>query len=178
VVYGFQVTSGRGKAVGEFDIKMGYIPGAIGRVAELHGLYYSEHWTFGLFFEAKVAIELSEFLKRYDADRDGFWTVSLDGCVEGAIAIDGIHADRDGAHLRWFIMSDKLRGKGTGTQMIDQAIGFCRQKSYKKTYLWTFEGLEPARHLYEKKGFRLVEQQRGEQWGTKVHEQRYELLLD
>jgi GNAT superfamily N-acetyltransferase len=168
----------RGKAVDEVNIEMGYIPGAIGRVAEFHGKYYNENWTFGLFFEAKVAIELSEFLKRYDMNRDGFWTVRVDGRVEGAIAIDGIHSDRDGAHLRWFITSDRLRGQGAGTQLINKAIGFCRQKSYKKITLWTFEGLEPARHLYEKSGFRLVKQQRGEQWGTEVNEQQYELLLE
>jgi len=99
------------------------------------------------------------------------------GRVEGAIAIDSIYADHDGAHLRWFIISDSLRGRGAGTQLINHAIDFCRQKQYKKIFLWTFEGLEPARHLYEKTGFRLVKQQRGEQWGTEVHEQRYELRL-
>lgn len=161
----------------EIKIEKGYIPGAIGRVAELHGKYYHKNWNFGLFFEAKVARELSEFLKRYDEHRDGFWTVNAGDRVEGAIAIDGIHADRDGAHLRWFIMSDKLRGKGAGTQIIHKAIGFCRQNSYKRIYLWTFEGLEPARHLYEKSGFKLVKQQRGDRWGTEVIEQQYELML-
>ena len=162
----------------DFNIKMGYIPGAIGRVAELHGTYYHKNWTFGLFFEAKVAMELSEFLKRYDEDRDGFWTISVHGRVEGAIAIDGIQADRDGAHLRWFIMSDSLRGEGAGKQLIKHAVDFCRKKNYQKIYLWTFEGLEPARHLYEKTGFKLIKQQKGEQWGTVVNEQRYELVLE
>jgi hypothetical protein len=32
-----------------------------------------------------------------------------------------------------------------------------------------------ARHLYEKTGFRLVEQRRGSQWGVEVNEQRFEL---
>jgi len=56
------------------EIVKGYIPGSIGRVAELHGTYYHEHWDFSLFFEAKVATELSEFLGRYDEKRDAFWT--------------------------------------------------------------------------------------------------------
>jgi len=30
----------------------GYVPGAIGRIVELHAAYYSKHWQFGLFFEA------------------------------------------------------------------------------------------------------------------------------
>jgi hypothetical protein len=41
----------------------------------------------------------------------------------------------------------------------------------------TFEGLDAARHLYEKNGFRLAEQQRGIQWGREVNEQRFVLPL-
>ena len=153
----------------------GYTPGSIGRVSELHGIYYSRNWNFGLFFEAKVASELSESLKRYDETRDGFWILLNKGRVEGSIAIDGIHAKQEGAHLRWFIISDQMKGKGAGNQLIDKAMGFCREKNYTKVYLWTFEGLHSARHLYEKKGFRLTAQHEGAQWGTKVNEQRFEL---
>ena len=161
----------------EIKIVKGYVPGAIGRVAELHGRYYHAHWGFGIFFEAKVAVELSEFLKRYDEARDGFWTVSVDGRIEGAIAIDGTHSQDEGAHLRWFIMSDALRGKGAGTRLIERAISFCRRKGYNKVYLWTFEGLDAARHLYGKAGFSLAEEHRGKQWGTEVNEQRFECAL-
>jgi GNAT superfamily N-acetyltransferase len=161
----------------EIKIAKGYVPGSLGRVAELHGTYYHHHWGFGLFFEAKVANELSEFLKRYDESRDGFWTVLADGRVEGSITIDGIHAESKGAHLRWFILSDALRGKGTGSRLINTAISFCRNRGYGKIYLWTFEGLDAARHLYEKKGFRLVEEHRGAQWGIEVNEQRFECCL-
>ena len=160
------------------EILRGYIPGAIGRVAELHGTYYHDSWRFGLFFEAKVATELSEFLSRYDEKRDGFWTVSLEGRVEGAIAIDGINAEDHGAHLRWFIMSEALRGKGFGNRLINLAIKFCRSTGYKRVYLSTFEGLETSRHLYEKTGFTPVEQHKGTQWGTEVNEQRLELRLE
>jgi GNAT superfamily N-acetyltransferase len=159
------------------EIVKDYVPGSIGRVAELHGLYYQKHWEFGLFFEAKVAAELSEFLRRYDGRRDGFWTASLDGRVEGSITIDGLHAEDEGAHLRWFIVSDALRGSGIGHRLINSAIDFCRKCGYPRVYLWTFEGLIPARHLYEKSGFNLVEQHRGAQWGREVNEQRFLLRV-
>ncbi|MEM8642994.1 MAG: GNAT family N-acetyltransferase [Cyanobacteria bacterium P01_G01_bin.54] len=159
------------------EIKTGYIPGSMGRVAELHGTYYHQHWGFGLFFEAKVATGLCEFLIRYDENRDGFWTVSVAGRVEGAIAIDGIEAESKGAYLRYFILSDVLRGKGIGKQLINLAIDFCRSRQYTRVYLWTFEGLNTARYLYEKMGFVLVEQGQGNQWGKPVNEQRFELNL-
>ncbi len=162
----------------DVEIARGYIPGSIGRVAELHGTYYHEHWGFGLPFEAKVATELAEFLGRYDEARDGFWTASLAGRLEGSIAIDGIHVESDGAHLRWFIVSDALRGRGIGNRLIDTAVEFCRSRGCGRVYLWTFQGLDAARHLYEKAGFRLVTQYRGMQWHTEVDEQRFELRLE
>ena len=51
---------------------------------------------------------------------------------------------------------------------------FCQSRRYQHVYLWTFEGLHAARHLYDKAGFRLVRQQRGTQWGREVTEQRFE----
>ena len=155
----------------------GYVPGAIGRVAELHATYYSTVWNFGLYFEAKVATELSEFLRRFDLGRDGFWTANRSGRVEGSIAIDGARAKTEGAHLRWFILSDALRGLGVGNRLMQEAVGFCREREYSRVFLWTFQGLDSARHLYEKFGFRLADEIEGEQWGKRVLEQRYVLDL-
>jgi hypothetical protein len=56
----------------DVEIQKGYIPGAIGRVVELHGTYYARQWGFGLFFEALVATGLANFLSRYDESHDGF----------------------------------------------------------------------------------------------------------
>jgi GNAT superfamily N-acetyltransferase len=161
----------------EIDIRRGHIPGAIGRVVELHGSYYGTHWGFGLFFEAKVASELAGFLGRYEENRDGFWSALRGTRVDGAIAIDGRDAEGEGAHLRWFIVADDLRGMGVGTRLIHAAINFCRRKGYGRVTLATFEGLDAARHLYEKVGFQLVAQHRGAQWGTEVNEQRFLLKL-
>jgi len=155
----------------------GYVPGAIGRVAELHAAYYAKAWDFGLYFEAKVATELSQFLQRLDPARDGFWTAIRSGRVEGAIAIDGDGGETQGAHLRWFILSEALRAQGVGNRLMHEAVDFCRQRHYARVFLWTFRGLEPARHLYEKFGFRLAEQIEGEQWGKRLLEQRYVLDL-
>src|SRR6202162_2266129 len=57
------------------QIHSGYIPGAIGSVVELHATYYAQQWSFGLFFEAKVAMNLASFRNRFDEKHDGFWIV-------------------------------------------------------------------------------------------------------
>jgi GNAT superfamily N-acetyltransferase len=102
-----------------------YTPGCIGRIAELHAAYYARHAGFGLAFEAKVARELAGFRERLDGTRDGLWLVTQDGRVEGSIAIDGLRgADAAGAHLRWFIVSDALRGQGAGRALLQRATDF------------------------------------------------------
>jgi GNAT superfamily N-acetyltransferase len=156
-------------------IHKGYLPGAIGRIVDLHATYYRREVDFGLTFESRVARELCEFCERYSEDRDGLWLALKQGSIEGSIAIDGSRAEECGAHLRWFICSDDARGSGIGTALLTSAIAFCRSKRYELVSLWTFEGLAAARHLYEKFGFRLVHQQRGTQWGSEVNEQRFEL---
>lgn len=158
-------------------IHQGYRPGAIGRIVELHASYYDRTAGFGLPFEARVARELSDFCGRYVEDRDGLWLFLRDGIIEGSIAIDGARAAEDGAHLRWFICSDHVRGTGIGSALLATAVTFCRKRGYGRVWLWTFAGLDAARHLYEKSGFRLVHEQRGMQWGTEVDEQRFVLQL-
>lgn len=158
----------------EFELTTGYSPGAIGRITELHALYYSENWGFGKYFETKVATELSHFISTYNEAKDCIFLLYKDGKIEGSISIDGTSENTNIAHLRWFIMSDKLKGKGAGNHLMRKAMRFCKNSGYKSVYLWTFEGLGSARHLYEKYGFRLTEESSGEQWGSKVTEQRFD----
>jgi GNAT superfamily N-acetyltransferase len=157
------------------NLHLGYLPGWIGRVAELHASYYAREAGFGAPFEAKVATEMSEFCLRYAEESDGLWLALDGGVIHGSVAIDGSHSDESGAHLRWFITSDVSRGKGVGSQLLGAAMAFCRAKAYPKVYLWTFDGLHAARHLYEKHGFTLSRTQRGSQWGKEVDEQLFTL---
>jgi N-acetylglutamate synthase-like GNAT family acetyltransferase len=152
----------------------GYIPGIIGRVAQLHASYYSENWGFGKYFEAKVASELSDFISSYNQTKDYIFSLSINGEVEGSISIDGTSENNNVAHLRWFIVSDKLRGEGAGNILLEQAMKFCKESGYSSVYLWTFKGLHSAKHLYEKYGFSLTEERTGEQWGSTVTEQRFD----
>ena len=159
------------------QIHTGYLPGIIGRVAEMHGTYYAAHWNFGSYFESKVATGLSEFFSRYDPKQDATWSVVSDDRIEGSLTIDGIHANEEGAHLRWFIMSDHLRGQGLGNALMQNALEFCKAHNYPSIYLWTFAGLHAARKLYDKAGFALVYESIGNQWGTEVTEQKLVLEL-
>jgi GNAT superfamily N-acetyltransferase len=150
----------------------GWLPGAVGAIAAMHATYYSREHGFGVRFEAKVAAECAAFCARLDPARDGLWLLVDGGRIAGSIVIDG--SDVQGAHLRWFIVGDELRGRGFGARLLEAALGFCRRAGHRSIHLTTFAGLDAARALYERSGFRLVHEADSETWGTRVREQRFE----
>lgn len=151
----------------------GYRTGCIGRIAQLHADHYAASNGFGVEFEVRVARELADFFTAYQPRRDGLWLAIDDDNIEGSIAIDSTRATDEGAHLRWFITSNALRGEGMGRQLISKAVAFVDTARYRRTYLWTFDGLLAARHLYESYGFHLVHESTGTRWGTSVLEQKF-----
>jgi DNA-binding MarR family transcriptional regulator/GNAT superfamily N-acetyltransferase len=163
------------------EIVTGYRPGVIGRAVEMHARFYAGSAGFGSFFEAKVAAGLAEFASRLDNPKNGLWTAIQSDRVVGVIAIDGEDLQPAGsndvtappAHLRWFIVEDGLRGAGLGRRLLTQAIAFCDRHRFATTQLWTFQGLDAARRLYETAGFILAEQWPGSQWGKTIIEQRF-----
>lgn len=155
----------------------GYRPGALGRVCELQAAYYARDWGFGRAFETRVARDMADFLDKCDPERDWFEIATTAGDIVGSVAIDGTtHQGRPG-RLRWYFVADRMRGSGLGTQLLDRALDFARAHGFESLYLDTFVGLDAARRLYERAGFRLVESRRAATWGTEIEEQRFELTF-
>jgi GNAT superfamily N-acetyltransferase len=124
-----------------------------------------------VYFERKVASELAEFAEGLPATGKNIWLYVDNGRTLASIVIDGDLAARE-AHLRWFIVDESLRGMGVGRVLLERAMAFV-DAHYDETYLWTFKGLDAARHLYEAAGFTLAEESEGRQWGSVVVEQRF-----
>ncbi|MFJ3048413.1 GNAT family N-acetyltransferase [Herbaspirillum chlorophenolicum] len=152
-------------------IRQAYVPGCIGDIASLHARYYAQAAGFGVFFEHKVGSELGAFAQALPAPGKDLWLHVENGRTLASIAIDGDPASGV-AHLRWFIVDDSLRGSGIGRALLERALAFADAHAFE-TYLWTFQGLHAARHLYEAAGFALAEESPGEQWGSRVVEQRF-----
>jgi DNA-binding MarR family transcriptional regulator/GNAT superfamily N-acetyltransferase len=155
------------------EIVTGYRPGIIARITEMHALYYARTSDFGQAFESRVAGGLAEFCGRLENPQNRIWAAMREGQVRGSVAIDGEDLGEGIAHLRWFITDDTLRGTGAGKKLLDAAMDFVDASGFTETHLWTFAGLNAARHLYEVRGFVLVEEYAGSQWGREVLEQRF-----
>ena len=160
-----------------FKLK-GYFPGALGEITRLHAVYYHEHWGFDISFETQEGKELCEFMSRFDPGKDGLWIAVKDEKFAGSVAIDGKNAGTDGARLRWLIVDPIYQRRGLGKVLVKEAVEFCRSVGHKRIFLWTFEGLEAARRVYEWAGFTLAQEREVDQWGGTIREQRFDLVFD
>lgn len=158
----------------DVEICQGYRPGLIAAIVQLHATYYASHYGFGAVFERKVATEMAEFMGRIERPVNTTLTAYAGDSVLGSVSLDGEDLEDGVSHLRWFIVSPAAQGLGIGNRLLEQATSFVDAAGVARTRLWTFKGLDAARHLYEKHGFALIHENPGQQWGTEVIEQTFE----
>jgi len=154
-------------------IEAGYEPTIIGRIIVMLHSHMNRHYGFGSGFESRIAGDLAEFMTRLDSPSNEIWRADSAGNIVGSISIDGEDLDDGLAHLRWFVVSDEIRGAGIGNLLLARALEFCDQRGYRETHLWTVKGLDAARKLYQNHGFELAEEYYGDQWGSEVLEQKF-----
>jgi GNAT superfamily N-acetyltransferase len=152
----------------------GYRPGYLGRIAELHGVYYATAWGAGAEFEGMMAEELRAFLARYRDGRDLLLTAHLDGRLVGSIAVEGSQREQPGARRRWVIVEPAYHGRGIGKELLRRALAFCEGAGFSRVFLWTVEGLPESLALYQKAGFRVVDRFPDDRYGVP----RVNLLLE
>lgn len=149
-------------------------PGDAGYVAFMHGRYYWKYHGFYEYAEYYFIKYLSDFVR--DPTGGKLWVADVDGTISGSIAI--VRVDDDTAQLRWFIVEKECQGMEIGGKLLKTALDFCRQSNYKTVFLWTFKGLDTAKHLYEKSGFVLTEEKPNNKWrSAEIIDRKMELTL-
>lgn len=149
-------------------------PGDAGYIAYRHGVLYAREYGLDQVFEKYVLQSLIKFL---DApSRGNIWIAESHGSIIGFIGI--VEVDKTTAQLRWFLIEPKFRGEGLGRKLVATAMEYCLQRGYKHVFLWTFKGLDSARHLYEDYGFTLTEEKENNTWKSRLIEQRLDIAID
>ncbi len=160
-------------AIENISIRTELKSGDLGYVIYRHGKLYSEENDYGLPFEAYVARGLAEFYQTYDSEKDCVWVCEDGDKIIGFLLL--MHRNNDSAQLRYFYLEPEYRGIGLGSKLMRLFMDFLTEKGYKSAYLWTTNEQATATKLYERCGFKLVEEKESNAFGKPLIEQRFDL---
>jgi DNA-binding MarR family transcriptional regulator/GNAT superfamily N-acetyltransferase len=150
-------------------------PGDLGWVIHLHGLLYAAEYGWDATFEALVARIVADYAAGHDQDRERAWIAEVDGRPAGCVLC--VRKDETTAQLRLLLVEPAARGLGLGGQLVDECISFARAAGYSELMLWTNDVLTAARHIYERAGFQLDQQQAHYSFGHDLIGQTWRLAI-
>ncbi len=139
-------------------------PGDMGWIIYRHGVIYAQEYGWNEEFEALVAQICADFLNNYNPKRERCWIAEMDGEIIGSVFLSQ-GDETETAKLRVLLVEPRARGMGVGKRLVEECIKFARRAGYRRITLRTYSALAAAGRIYEKTGFRIVSEEKRNDFG-------------
>lgn len=136
-------------------------------VCSFHSELYFREYGFNHLYEKEMLEGMVDIYS--DLGYNQMWIAEMDGRIVGDIAV--IQRGQHSAQLRWFGVEKSLQDTGIGDELMRLAMEFCKEHDFTFIILGTIDVIKPARKLYSKFGFKLVDSEPYNEWAPdrKMH---------
>ena len=152
-------------------------PGDMGFITHRHAIQYTEQYRWNEQFEAFVSRITADFIENYDPAKERCWIADSNGEFLGCVMLVQSEQRSMIAKLRLLLVEPTARGLGLGTRLLQKCVQFAREAGYQRIVLWTYSILLPARRLYERAGFQIIQQEECKNFGHILTSETWELIL-
>lgn len=131
-------------------------------VADIIRLVMTEFQAVGCGYSINDS-EVDDMYTAYAPEGSEFYVVELNGRVLGCGGFAPLTGgDKVTCELRKMYFCAELRGRGVGAALLNICLEEAANAGYQHCYLETMEGMEQARRLYGKHGFKYLDQPMGD----------------
>jgi DNA-binding MarR family transcriptional regulator/GNAT superfamily N-acetyltransferase len=150
-------------------------PGDLPWIAARQSVLYKDEHNWSGAFEILECETVLAFLKNYRPGREQCWIAELDDVPVGGLFLTD--EGDDIARLRLLHVEPFARKRGIGDALVERCIQFAGDCGYHELILWTQAVLEPARRIYQRRGFIRFEQATHHHFGEPIKGEMWRLDL-
>jgi len=149
--------------------------GDMGWIVHRQAILYAEEYGWDIGYEGLIAGICGDFIRNFVPGKEFCWVAEQQGRILGSVFL--VRQDNKTGKLRLLYVEPSARGSGLGKRLVTACIEGARKAGYSKLVLWTNDVLAAARSIYQRAGFRLVEEERHHSFGKDLVGQNWELDL-
>lgn len=106
---------------------------------------------------------LDEMYEVYTNHKSAYFVLLEEGQIKGSVGIAPLEGgSAEICELQKMYFKPDVRGRGLGVRMMETCLDFAKENNFKSCYIETLPWMKAAQKLYQRTGFKKIDQRLGE----------------